>query len=145
MKSSLFLLSALVAGVQGKAEDYSLESLEKEMKENPEAFAEKLRHSSLSAVLSDKIEGVSKKISPRAGGDTLPLVFLHGMGDSCFNRGMESITESSGEYMGVYSVCIPTGDTRLEDTMNGFFMDMNRSVQSSTTLFFFLSQLKISS
>ena len=53
---------------------------------------------------------------------------MHGMGDSCFNRGMESITEESGAYLNVYSTCIPTGDTRGEDTMNGFFMSMDDSV-----------------
>ena len=41
---------------------------------------------------------------------------------------MESITEESGDYMGVYSVCIPTGDDKQEDTLNGFFMDMNTNV-----------------
>ena len=28
----------------------------------------------------------------------------------------------------VYSVCIPTGDTRLSDTINGFFLNMDASV-----------------
>ena len=50
------------------------------------------------------------------------------MGDSCFNQGMEDITKESGEYMGVYSVCIPTGDDRESDTMNGFFMNMDDNV-----------------
>jgi len=59
---------------------------------------------------------------------TLPLVFMHGMGDSCFNRGMKQITKQSGEHMGVYSVCIPTGNNRISDTDNGFFMSMNDNV-----------------
>merc|ERR1719326_2131550 len=59
---------------------------------------------------------------------TLPLVFMHGMGDSCFNSGMKSITKSAGEHMNVYSVCIPTGNGRVSDTMNGFFMTMNDNV-----------------
>jgi len=131
MKSSLlFLASVSAVSAQSKTEEYTLESLQNEMKENPEAFADKLRRSSLSSLVADPIKGDSKKTSPRHDEATLPLVFLHGMGDSCFNRGMQSITESSGDYMGVYSVCIPTGDTRQEDTMNGFFMDMNSNVDT---------------
>lgn len=111
MKSSLLLLSAL-AGVGAKpvSEDYTLESLKAEIKENPDMMVEKIRRSSLSSLVPDDMAPpLYKKTSPRHNAETLPLVFLHGMGDSCFNRGMESITESSGEYMGVYSVCIPTG------------------------------------
>jgi len=59
---------------------------------------------------------------------TLPLAFMHGMGDSCFNSGMKQITEQSGKHMGVYSVCIPTGNTRVSDTDDGFFMSMNNNV-----------------
>eukprot|EP00494_Astrolonche_serrata_P029971 UN30238 len=53
---------------------------------------------------------------------------MHGMGDSCFNSGMKSITSESGKHMGVYSVCIPTGNNRVSDTNNGFFMTMNDNV-----------------
>jgi len=60
---------------------------------------------------------------------TLPLVFMHGMGDSCFNRGMKEITAKSGTHMGVYAVCIPTGNNRISDTDNGFFMSMNDNVE----------------
>jgi len=66
-------------------------------------------------------EGVKGKI-------TLPLVFMHGMGDSCFNSGMKQITELAGQHMNVYSVCIPTGKRRTSDTMNGFFMTMDDNV-----------------
>lgn len=41
-----------------------------------------------------------------------PIVVTHGMGDSCFNPGMKSITKAAGAHSGVYSVCIPTGDTQ---------------------------------
>lgn len=113
MKASLLLLSTWAGLGAGAIEDSTLASLQREMKADPEAFAEKLRHSSLSSVLPDMAPPLSKKTSPRHNEQTLPLVFLHGMGDSCFNRGMESLTESSGEYMGVYSVCIPTGKGML--------------------------------
>merc|ERR1719499_1084860 len=61
-------------------------------------------------------------------GDGVPLVFMHGMGDSCFNSGMKQITELAGKHMGVYSVCIPTGNNRASDTTNGFFMTMDKNV-----------------
>merc|ERR1719277_1847085 len=58
----------------------------------------------------------------------LPSVFMHGMGDSCFNEGMKQITDMTGEHLGSYSVCIPTGKDLNEDTNNGFFMTMNKNV-----------------
>ena len=53
---------------------------------------------------------------------------MHGMGDSCFNSGMKSITDAVATHLGVYGVCIPTGDTVAKDTNNGFFMTMNDNV-----------------
>lgn len=61
-------------------------------------------------------------------GTEYPLAFMHGMGDSCYNRGMKQITKESGEHLGVYSVCIPTGNGEISDTTNGFFMTMNDNV-----------------
>jgi len=58
----------------------------------------------------------------------LPVVFAHGMGDSCFNGGMQSITKNAGEILGVYSTCIPTGKDQTEDTSNGYFLNMDASV-----------------
>lgn len=59
----------------------------------------------------------------------LPTVFMHGMGDSCFNPGMKQITEMTGEHTGSYSVCIPTGSDLSSDTNNGFFMTMDKNVE----------------
>jgi palmitoyl-protein thioesterase len=60
----------------------------------------------------------------------LPVVFAHGMGDSCFNDGMQHITKHTASLLGdnVYSTCIPTGKTRSEDTNNGYFLNMDASV-----------------
>jgi len=58
----------------------------------------------------------------------LPTVFMHGMGDSCFNPGMEQITKLVGDHVGSYSVCVPTGPDQASDTNNGFFMTMNDNV-----------------
>jgi len=54
-------------------------------------------------------------------------VTAHGMGDSCFNPGMKSITEMVAAKLGVYGVCVPTGN-RVTDTTNGFLMTMDKNV-----------------
>merc|ERR1719317_1599740 len=45
---------------------------------------------------------------------------------------MKEITAQSGTHMGVYAVCIPTGNNRISDTDNGFFMSMNESLSRTT-------------
>jgi len=54
---------------------------------------------------------------------------MHGMGDSCFNEGMQSITEDVGKHLGTKAFCIPTGPDQASDTNNGFFMTMNENVE----------------
>mmetsp|Transcript_2918 Transcript_2918/g.6892 ORF Transcript_2918/g.6892 Transcript_2918/m.6892 type:complete len:462 (-) Transcript_2918:65-1450(-) len=59
----------------------------------------------------------------------MPVVFAHGMGDSCFNSGMIHIGDRTSELLGgVYVTCVPTGDTNSEDTKNGYFLNMDASV-----------------
>jgi palmitoyl-protein thioesterase len=61
----------------------------------------------------------------------LPVVLAHGMGDSCFNSGMQHITEKVSDLLGgVYTVCIPTGDSQSSDTKNGYFLSMDDSVDA---------------
>lgn len=60
---------------------------------------------------------------------SLPVVLAHGMGDSCFNSGMQYITDHISKVLGVYAVCIPTGATQAEDTNNGYFLNMDASVE----------------
>lgn len=123
------LALALIEVKANVRSENSLEDFQEEVKRDPIAFANKLRHSSLAGVYSPKGAKRRGGSSPqRLENDNLPLVFVHGMGDSCFNQGMKSITEASGEYLDVYSICIPTGETWLEDTLNGFFMNMNDNV-----------------
>ena len=51
------------------------------------------------------------------------------MGDSCFNDGMQHIAAHTSSLLGgVYSTCIPTGKDRHEDTTNGYFLNMDASV-----------------
>uniref|UniRef100_A0A7S1CYF3 Palmitoyl-protein thioesterase 1 n=1 Tax=Cyclophora tenuis TaxID=216820 RepID=A0A7S1CYF3_CYCTE len=61
---------------------------------------------------------------------SLPIVFAHGMGDSCFNDGFRNLVKRSSNLMGgVYSVCVPTGKNQAEDTNNGYFLNMDASVE----------------
>jgi len=61
-------------------------------------------------------------------GNVLPTVVGHGMGDSCFNAGMKSITEGISNKTGTYATCIPTGDNVASDTINGFLKTMDSSI-----------------
>lgn len=89
-----------------------------------EAAAAKLFAESPLAAIAPAIE------EPRSASNSghLPTVFAHGMGDSCFNPGMQSITKGVGTKTGAYSVCIPTGKTQGSDTINGFLKDMDSSL-----------------
>jgi hypothetical protein len=53
-----------------------------------------------------------------------PSVLSHGMGDSCYNAGMQSITNRVESLTDQYATCIPTGDNLHEDTLNGYFKSM---------------------
>jgi palmitoyl-protein thioesterase len=58
----------------------------------------------------------------------IPTVVAHGMGDSCFNAGMKSITNGIGQKTGQYSTCIGTAGNRITDTIDGFLKNMDKSV-----------------
>jgi len=61
-------------------------------------------------------------------GNGLPTVVGHGMGDSCFNPGMKSITKGIAQKTGTYATCIPTGDNIVSDTIHGFLKTMDSSI-----------------
>merc|ERR1712159_755874 len=65
-----------------------------------------------------------------ANASQLPVVVAHGMGDSCFNPGMKSVTQAAGNHLGVYSTCIPTGGSQIMDTIDGFLLNMDKSVDA---------------
>mmetsp|Transcript_29893 Transcript_29893/g.82058 ORF Transcript_29893/g.82058 Transcript_29893/m.82058 type:complete len:389 (+) Transcript_29893:81-1247(+) len=79
-------------------------------------------------ILSSQTRHRLLRNSQKKSSNQLPVVFAHGMGDSCFNSGMQSITKKAGEILDTYSVCIPTGSSQSEDTSNGYFLDMDSSV-----------------
>ncbi|KAF3707233.1 Palmitoyl-protein thioesterase 1 [Channa argus] len=61
---------------------------------------------------------------------TVPLVLWHGMGDSCCNPlSMGAIKKMiEGKIPGIYVLSLMIGKSVIEDTENGFFMDVNEQV-----------------
>ena len=93
----------------------------------PAAVAEDLRASPLAQIV--KAEDYAPSAAPMSPAASLPIVVAHGMGDSCFNAGMKQITQQAGSHAGVYSTCIPTGPNDIEDTLAGFLVNMDDSVE----------------
>jgi palmitoyl-protein thioesterase len=91
------------------------------------AFADMLAKSPISTVMEEIEMPAARKLADGEA-SALPIVVAHGMGDSCFNSGMKSITKAAGVKVGAYSTCIPTGTSRIKDTINGFLLNMDASV-----------------
>ena len=70
----------------------------------------------------------SNKVVGGGRSKSVPTVVAHGMGDSCFNDGMKSVTKAIGDRTNSYATCIPTGSNIAEDTVNGYLLDMDSSV-----------------
>ena len=75
----------------------------------------------------------------------LPVVIAHGMGDSCFNSGMQKVVEYTRQLLSSndhnnnnnnnntkdpFVICIPIGSNQVEDTNNGYFLNMNANVDA---------------
>jgi hypothetical protein len=94
---------------------------------DPEALADEMREMAHATIAHDLGEWrVEDGFAVRNA--SLPVVLAHGMGDSCFNSGFKSVVAAVGKKLGVYATCIPTGDNRLMDTINGFLLNMDKSV-----------------
>uniref|UniRef100_A0A3B5MV60 Palmitoyl-protein thioesterase 1 n=1 Tax=Xiphophorus couchianus TaxID=32473 RepID=A0A3B5MV60_9TELE len=67
---------------------------------------------------------------PDTNNGTVPLVLWHGMGDSCCNPlSMGSIKKMMEEEIpGIYVLSLMIGKNVVEDTENGFFLDVNTQV-----------------
>jgi len=65
----------------------------------------------------------------------IPVVMAHGMGDSCFNSGMISLTKYAAQLLGngTCGTCVPTGDNQQEDAIHGHFKSMNDNVDIFAT------------
>lgn len=92
-------------------------------KESPEELLEHIRQSPMSA----KVRFVQEPPAA-ASSAALPTVLGHGMGDSCFEAGFSSVTTAVGKRTGTYAKCIPTGGNIITDTIDGFLMNMDKSV-----------------
>lgn len=94
---------------------------------DPEALAKDLRESAFATIAPVMNEQALAGINMSAT-NGIPTVVAHGMGDSCFNPGMKSITTAIGTKTGAYSVCVPTGKNQIMDTINGFLKNMDDSI-----------------
>jgi palmitoyl-protein thioesterase len=95
----------------------------------PEQFAHELAQSPLAAIARE-MTATGSRLAPTSRNGTMPVVLAHGMGDSCFNSGFKSVTKLVGDRLGVYSVCVPTADNWLLDTIEGFLMSMDGAVDA---------------
>ena len=69
---------------------------------------------------------------PHADADPTPIVIWHGMGDSCCNPwSMGAVTKMLQDQIPgeVYVHSLEIGDSVVQDTENGFFMDVNQQVR----------------
>lgn len=89
----------------------------------PQVVLDEIKASPFRAVLRTVAEPPQQGVGP-----ALPVVTGHGMGDSCFEPGFKSVTSGIGKKTGGYSVCIPTGGNIITDTINGYLMSMDKSV-----------------
>merc|ERR1711937_167499 len=96
-------------------------------KNDPVTLAKEIRESPYAAIAPVMDEAALAKIAVEST-NGIPTVVAHGMGDSCFNPGMKSITQAIGQKTGAYSVCVPTGKTQMTDTINGFLKNMDDSI-----------------
>ena len=96
-------------------------------RDDPETLAAQLAASPLAA---GRARGRAPPTRASAAAGALPIVTAHGMGDSCFNTGMKSVTAAAGKRVGAYAVCVPTADNRVGDTIDGFLKNMDRSVDA---------------
>uniref|UniRef100_G3NDR8 Palmitoyl-protein thioesterase 1 n=2 Tax=Gasterosteus aculeatus aculeatus TaxID=481459 RepID=G3NDR8_GASAC len=66
----------------------------------------------------------------KSNNGTVPLVLWHGMGDSCCNPlSMGAIKKMiEEEISGIYVISLMIGKNVVQDTENGFFMDVNEQV-----------------
>mmetsp|Transcript_155647 Transcript_155647/g.290505 ORF Transcript_155647/g.290505 Transcript_155647/m.290505 type:complete len:357 (+) Transcript_155647:63-1133(+) len=122
--SSLLLLACTRLAVCDEVVQTNLEKFIALARDFPEAALEEIRASPLRAVVRE----VALPEAAAPAGSVLPTVTAHGMGDSCFEPGFMSVTHAIGRKTGSYARCIPTGGNIATDTIDGFLMTMDKSV-----------------
>ena len=132
----MILLAALLLGAADVAADSleglyastALAALVARASTDPAGLAKEFHEFGMrTSVLQDWGAGEGKAVQSLAS-NSMPVVLAHGMGDSCFNAGFKSVTAHVASKLSTYATCIPTGDNAIEDTINGFLMNMDKSV-----------------
>ncbi|CAK0825218.1 unnamed protein product [Prorocentrum cordatum] len=123
-------LLVLVLPLLGKAHSLSndfpnLYNLTELARDFPQVVLDEIKASPLRAVAPVISEPRAAAFSTAGA---LPTVVAHGMGDSCWEPGMASITRGIGKKTSTYAKCVPTGDNIITDTINGFLLNMDRSL-----------------
>uniref|UniRef100_A0A7S1BCK1 Palmitoyl-protein thioesterase 1 n=1 Tax=Corethron hystrix TaxID=216773 RepID=A0A7S1BCK1_9STRA len=62
--------------------------------------------------------------------DPIPIVMAHGLGDSCFNRGLQKLANLTSSQTGRATWCVPQGDTRNRDVIASFLVSMDDTVDA---------------
>jgi palmitoyl-protein thioesterase len=116
---------ALAVAVRADSElPPSLQLLVDLARDSPEEAAQLIAESPIAAIAPE----IATPLESGNGAGYLPTVVAHGMGDSCFNRGMKSITKGVGQKTGQYSTCIGTAGNWIADTIDGFLKNMDKSI-----------------
>jgi len=124
--SLLVLVLPLLGQAHSLASDFpNLYNLTELARDFPQVVLDEIKASPLRAIAPVISEPVTA-ISSTAG--ALPTVVAHGMGDSCWEPGMASITKGIGKKTGSYATCVPTGSNIITDTINGFLLNMDKSL-----------------
>lgn len=105
-------------GVGFVVDDYNYSSEQTPLSPNPIAGIQR------------NLRSTSSHLGARRGSSSdTPTVLAHGMGDSCFNGGMQSVTKRVSGLTGQYATCVPTGDNLHDDTINGYFLSMDANIE----------------
>jgi palmitoyl-protein thioesterase len=120
------LAALAIVAVQAESElPPSLQALVDLATNSPEEAAKLIAESPLAAIASE----IAAPQDAANADEYIPTVVAHGMGDSCFNRGMKSITKGVGTKTGQYSTCIGTAGNWIADTVDGFLKNMDKSIE----------------
>jgi palmitoyl-protein thioesterase len=118
-------LALLAVAVQAESElPSSLQLLLDLVTDSPDDAAKLIAESPVAAIAPV----IGEPQTASNDGEYLPTVVAHGMGDSCFNAGMKSITKGIGQKTAQYSTCIGTAGNRITDTIDGFLKNMDKSI-----------------